>query len=400
MSVQTDLQDQLAEWRYRTRTSAVWAGGNVLRTLTGTSVSSLVCEAEAINSLDTYMLGSVGIGLSIGVKVYIANQEHSQQIRRLTSFYRNEIGTYLGLAPEEVGEDELKLAAKEIPSLQDALERNDKRRMVKMTAWIGGTVLAGALLLTVGTTLVPALVGMIPMLTATSTLLPLMNSLAAAAIGTGAMYFGSEMLEKIGKVVAGTKDPTAHDMTREIAHQLAEDPPYPVSSKQVFEVFLAANQGLADELSRQLGRKFEKLDSLTQETVLRQYEPILKMQSLANDLNNKQIRPQELMFRVVGRESGIPRLPEPPRTQAERLEMQVQHGWQHGREKAGVLMEEGMQRAQKIRQRAGEKISNARASLREGGWRAILNRGNASAPQQGEWVTHTQSSPSAGEISR
>ena len=359
--ISDQAQQQIDHWQHSTRRSATWLTGQGLRILTGTSVAGIA--TQGMSSL-TYVLGSLGIGLSIGVRVFMVNDKHKEDIKFFTSYYRPEVASVLGIDPAQVGEEELRRAAEYVPNIQEALDRADKERNAKMMAWVGGGLLAGLALFTL---VVPLLTTGITIAGMSIAGLAIENTavlgLAAAGVNMAMFPLAKEAVEAGVNRFMHIGEPAAHHYIEAISRDLNKSPPDRVTQEHVFEVFLAANPAMRAQLEGALGTSYDRLDHATHEIILKQYGEVLHLAEITDDLNRKLIRPQELAFITSGMSSGVPRLDTPPVSGAEQTFEKIEQKIEKSREKARKALHDGKEKWEDIRHHAEAKVHAMRESL-------------------------------------
>lgn len=379
---------------HETQTRAIWAGEQLVtsgfKLVSGVTVQKLARAAlEGTANWHTYALSYTGLGLGLAVRSYILYRDHGNEEENILDFYRREVAASRKMVPEAVTVDDLHAVAEQVPALQDALDRNDRERNLKIAAWITAGVIAGTAMMTVfigGMALLPLMLGGGSAVAglASPWLIP-----AAITTSTAIFHVAKEVVETGLEFLFKTREATAHDKVEMLAGHNSLRP------DQVLDIFITANPNLRARIEDQNdGTPYEKLSPEAREAMVREYDPHLGLRRLANDINHHQVRVQELIFAASGKSSGIPRLENPPPELPQRLmgeiklgSQRVQKQWQAGREQLGEVRD----RVQQTTLRMGE-------AYREGGVKRAFTEmvgKNGGKPQGMSWEQYGEARAAA-----
>lgn len=103
--------------------------------------------------------------------------------------------------------------------------------------------------------------------------------------------------------VLGLSSKTTHDRIDDISKAL--DNGKLITKEQVLGVFVSANKDLAEDIRKEFGKDYDKLGWQKQQAAVAKFGGEYKVYELAYMINFRMIKPQELAFAAVGRESGV-----------------------------------------------------------------------------------------------
>ncbi len=378
------FNQQLRNVSHEARTHAIWAGEQSVtggfKLLTGTGVVKLANSAlEGTTSWSTYALGYVGLGLGLAVRAYILNRDHANEEENILDFYRREIAASRGVRLEAVGVEDMHKVAETVPALQDALDRNDRERNVRMGSWITAGLIAGSAILFVfvgGLALLPA-IGLTPLAH------PVALFLASIATSTAIFHTAKEVVETGFEHLFKTREPTAHDKIEALSHHASLRP------DQVLDVFITANPGLDERIERENnGTSFARLTPEAREAMVREYDTDLGLRRLTADINSRQVRVQEILFAAAGRASGVPRLDAPPPDATQKLAHEIMLNSQRAQKQWQEGVRQGRQQLSEVSARVQETTHRMGEAYREGGvkraFTAMVGKGGKDPEQSWE----------------
>lgn len=269
----------------------------------GASAAGLSVGQVALSST----AGLVSIGAGAGISAYINHLEHKHHESQLTERFREELGSFRGKDAASIGVEDLKDVAQENHAFKQELRRNDVTRNLKTTAAVIGTVVAFAAIF--------AAVTLFPPLLAGGAIAQAGFAIASAVAGAGIMHATRKAVVNAGKKLLNIEKPTTLDAIRE----LGKDDKI-ITHAQVLGVFEKGNPALSQDIESTFGAQFDKLDGTQRNAAVAKYGAALNLGELTQQLNEGDIRPQELAFIVAGQSSGYI----PPESLANRIKAGAQ----------------------------------------------------------------------------
>jgi len=253
--------------------------------------------------------GGAWVGISTAATALISQWEHTEEKKRITNEYREEIGTMLGKRPDKVTVSDMEKAAKENDTIKEALDRSTKHRNLSVGVTIAGAAIAIGIIaplaaMAVGAAL-PALAGL--------------GFHAAVGAVTALGFLGTEKgLEKFGEKKLHLEEPALKKVFKReerqselsvpsqitfLAHKQAHR--QAVSQEQVMTVFTTANAGLDRQIQASYGKKFTQLGDEQKRQAIETSGAQYNVAALTADINDHHVRAQELGFIVHGQSSGV-----------------------------------------------------------------------------------------------
>ena len=288
------------------------------------------------------VITTVSATLGAGLTVMLAQIGFRHEREQLLEQYRPEISALTGKSPHALDQDDLRRVAlgdperhvEGNPIIADAYQRASTKWWLK----VGVGVLAGLATLAVVTFAAPALLAAL----AVAPALPVIaTSLAGHALtvtaaqvaqitlGAGVGFLLGNAMGAVAEKAVGINRAPADEKIRRLG-RILRGSGNEITHEQVMEVCLAAHPKLDKQIAKTHGDRFEHLGYREKQAVIQEYGPRFNLERVTSDLNHRQIRANELAFALVGQESGIPRLAEPP------------PNWKHqAKEYAGVAAERG-----------------------------------------------------------
>lgn len=278
---------------------------------------------------------------------WVVWQRQCRKEDQMVNDYRDEIAARLGIDPTRVTAAHMHIVAYGDPSrglegnyiMAQSLERSGTRKLVGLLSTVASAFITlGAVLLfasEIQNVLKPVHDLLVNELHLGFVQKELRWFAPLIVSGTG-MGLVNRLTDYTVEAFFGLNRRTAQSLIREIRRDV--DMNKTISQEQVFGVFVAANPGLDRIIETRYGKPYYELDVESQSDALAQYgrsfqNPAVTKRTiaqLAQDINNRQIEADELVFAVVNQESGIPRLnqpqpvgPEKTRTQQMQQELQM-----------------------------------------------------------------------------
>lgn len=276
------------------------------------------------------------VGVTAGLQSLITYREQRFNEDKLVNFYRDEVATTLGIDPESVSIDQLKLVAKgsynrgveEHPTIEQALTRIREQHMMNfITTGFAGLATASVLMVgQIGNAVGEFLSGIYDVTPLDGTFFDPGNATAVAGTmfvsGTG-MGMLNKLFDRIGARITGLDKPTAHEQILTISKEIGKGKS--ISRQQVFGVVVSANRMLDNSIEERFGEHYARLSDSEKAQALQEYGHKYPLEQWTKDINNRQIKPQELAYAAVGQASGIARnpVPNPPMPQERKTDLQA-----------------------------------------------------------------------------
>ncbi len=240
-----------------------------------------------------YATGLLGLGSGIGLQAYLNHKDYEHEIEQLASIYEKEISAYTGKNRNEVGLDDLKLVAEQVPALQEHLDKQKTSRNVKTGIWIAAAAVGfiGAASLF---TLLPAVTGFV----AASAGVKVLAGLGGLAI----FSLSRPIVEKVANKSFNLNEPTAIDIIKSLEWTRTKN--QKISQAQVMEVYLASMPQLSENIQQNFGKSFAQLDVVQQQHIIMQYGPHVMLNEVTQAINDNRLNARELAFTVSGQRSG------------------------------------------------------------------------------------------------
>ena len=231
----------------------------------------------------------IGVALGTGVNIYLNQKEHDQRAIRMMNLYGDEVAAYIGKDRADVGLEDLYAVGEKLPTLGDALKRNDGVRNLKNIAW-----------------------GITALVTWAATAVTIL----AFGISSGWLLWGviggigilgfravDTALQKAGARMMKLHEPTAHDKIRALSKTIGRD--RAISQEEVLDVYLTARPELALQVKEHYGKPFGKLDDQKKYDVILGLGRQLEVEQMAMDINSGLVDVAELAFGAHGTRSGL-----------------------------------------------------------------------------------------------
>lgn len=224
--------------------------------------------------------GPIGSAVSAGFNLVGTSVKNSREIEQLLTLYRNTVAAQMGIAPEQVNEQDLRAAANQFPenkSLREELEQLDTRAVHNpVRALVTGTaaVLGGG---------AGALVG-----------LPAAG-VGGIATGLAGSVAASSAADKMMDGIIGKEEATPFTTLQQIEAKLQSG--QGVSAVDMFAFHVAADKDLAVQIEGHMGDRFQDLPEEKQtRAMLRDHPALTELCKFeAYLINNKALPPASLM---------------------------------------------------------------------------------------------------------
>ena len=290
----------------------------------GLMSAALITAAFIPASLSTVVLIASGTALLQG---WVTWRRQSQKEDQMVKDYREEIAARLGIKESEVTANELHIVAYGDPSrglegnyvLAQSLERSGQRKLVGLLSTVASAFITMGAVILFADTISSWLKPLHEYLRGTLQLgfvQPELKWFSLLLVSGTGMSLMNNVIDYGVEWTMGLNRRTAHSLTRDIKRDIEMNKT--ITQEQVFGVFVAANPGLDRTIENAYGKPYYELRSDQKTHALHQYGGIFQnpavvkrtIAQLTQDLNNRQIEADELVFAVVNQESGVPRLKE------------------------------------------------------------------------------------------
>jgi hypothetical protein len=245
----------------------------------------------------------------VATHMYFRLREQWKYQDEMALKYKDEIASQLGIDPEAVTREHVKLAAygneqqgiEDNPILAQALNhQHQKSWLVFGTALLAAVVTVGLLTFSggiitdaIGSGLV-SMFGLNAVPPALGFVSSVVGNLGGFVIAAGSSLFVQNGLELLIGNAKGINAPSAHDRILAIEARHARGKS--VTPEQVFQVKLAASPELEERVVAMTGKHFHALKADIQERVLARIDTKKEMHTVAEEINKGNIDATELAF--------------------------------------------------------------------------------------------------------
>lgn len=283
------------------------------------------------------------IGVAVGVA--LSKHDHDEEMRRITQEYGKEIAARYNLRPSEVRVKHMEALARENPTIAEAVKRSVVRRNMSIAVVTVMVITSVAL----ATFLAPIVT---PWLFGAGAAGGMAEILMHGVLGFCGFMAGEKALDKYGEQKLGLKEPPVAQARA--VPQLQSALSFPsqirllekmqrhhevISQEQVLTAFIKADPKLSERIQLTYRAPLEQLDSATRARAILEVGPDRNLEQLTADLNNRQIRAQELAFLAYGQRSGVPRLEQPKSSALRQAELIAREAHMRSRAKMGQWAE-------------------------------------------------------------
>jgi hypothetical protein len=195
-------------------------------------------------------------------------------------------------------------AAKENPAIKEALRRSTTRRNLSMAVTVVAALAAVAILAPLAMAAVPA--GIV----AHSLVVGGLTALGFLGVEKGLEFAGEKAFhieeasfKKVDKNPGKQAELSVPDQITYLGKKQAKG--QTVTQEQVMTVFTSANKGLGAQIEARYGKSFDKLEEPAKRDALRQFGSKYNVAEITADINNHNMRAQELAFNAYGQASGV-----------------------------------------------------------------------------------------------
>jgi hypothetical protein len=290
--------------------------------LTGKGITSgAALVAGVIAGTTTLWLVPLVIAIGgVGANMFFRLRDQWKYQDEMADKYRGEVADRLGIAPEAVTREHVKLAAygneeqgiDGNPILAQALERQrQKSWLVLGTALLAAVVTftlltwsGGGIAAAIGSGMVD-LLGLSALPPALGFVAGIVGMMGGAVIAGLSSIFIQDGLEFGIGHFKGINAPSAHD--RILALEARQDRGKSVTPEQIFQIKIATSPQLDERVMAMTGGKhFHALKADMQERVLARIDAKGEMLMLAEEINKKAIDAKELAFILTGQQTVQP----------------------------------------------------------------------------------------------
>jgi hypothetical protein len=348
------------EQRYQATRWSLWTAGQAVRgTISGVS-AGLLTVATGGGGIIFWPVAAIGFTLGSVLSKRLHDMDHDREEERMVAMYRREIAAQTGFNPEQITKEDLRNAAAKNPTLQQAIDVNDKMVSSNMKSWVASAVIS--------TVIVGLMFVGIPGLFAAplATMLPA-SPLAAAGVRAlfGALCFNlaKPVTDYVSDRINGLNRHTSHEYIKELNH--IREQGRKLQPEQVLGVFVKAHPAIDQEVQREYGVNFDKLvrDQKFPEMqkILDKYDDKFNISALTEDINNGRILVSELAYAAHGQKSGVEAVEPDTRSHVEKAReavskatevvkekaheaaAHVSHAWQQAKQSLGIHNEVSQQ---------------------------------------------------------
>lgn len=256
-------------------------------------LAATVAGASSLFGVSVLIPAMVIVGGGLALRTYHRFTEISHYKQQMVDLYREDIAAQLGIAPEMVGVENLKEAAKGNDVIAQALARQRTKNFIEL-----------------GTSLLSAAVtfGLLSSFGDTSQFKEfiLKDLKLGTFLGDAASFIGLSTVGSISGLIfhdalglaigakTGTIKAAAHDLILEMENNLRHG--RPISREQVYGVLVAGNPQLQEAISLRFHKSYSWMNAAEQSRVLHILGIAESLDNLAQQINRGEIRPGRLAY--------------------------------------------------------------------------------------------------------
>jgi hypothetical protein len=292
----------------------VSAARSVARYLAGRGVISTGVLAGTL----AFGGGAAAVLIAAGSVLFAIYQRRGEQANyehEMLEMYREDIADQLGIAPEQVNLQHMKKLGQSNPVIADALARQNQRSWLSFgTAVASGLVTFGLLSVGLDSSIQTAFNSWLGAGTTAANILGFASTSIVAGISSLVFHDGLEWA--IGHKT-GLSGASVHDYVAKLERQVARGKA--VTPSQVFDVFVAANTQVQENVSSAFGERYFSMNAGEKMMVMQELGVLDAMQQLAQDVNAKKLAPAQLAFMLETHTALPPRSPQPAPVRAQAI---------------------------------------------------------------------------------
>lgn len=256
-------------------------------------LAATVAGASSLFGVSILVPAMLIVGGGLALRTYRRFTEISHYKQQMVDLYREDIAAQLGIAPEMVGVENLKEAAKGNDVIAQALARQRTKNFIELgTSLLAATVTFG-LLFSFGDTgqfhdFIRNDLGLSNFLGSA------VNFIGLSTVGgISGLIFHDALGLAIG-AKTGTIKAAAHDLILEMENNLRHG--RPISREQVYGVLVAANPQLQEAITTRFQKSYSWMNAAEQSRVLHILGIADTLDNLAQQVNRGEIRPGRLAY--------------------------------------------------------------------------------------------------------
>lgn len=249
-----------------------------------------VAGASSLFGVGILIPAMVIVGGGLALRAYGRFSALSHYKQQMVDLYRDDIADHLGIDPAQVSISDLKEAAKENDVIAQALKRQQTKTFIE----IGTSLLAGAvtfgLLYSFGDT------GQF--FEFTKKFGPFLgNAVNFIGLSTVGSFSGLIFHDALGLAIGartGSIKAAAHDLILDMDHSVRHG--RPISREQVYGVLVAGNPALQEAILTRFHKSYGWMNAAEKSNVLHTLGIATELDTLAQQINNGEIRPGRLAY--------------------------------------------------------------------------------------------------------
>ena len=310
------------------------AAGIGVRQLLG-GLAGIVATTIGAAGIATFAPAVMSLGAGAFIAHWLGRSEHTHREEAMTDLYRREVAKLSGKEPENVTVKDFEHIARKNPTLQEAIDRSEKRINADTAGWFFTALLAATATVGVGILLTTTFGAAAPGLLLGKIVFGGMASMATIATTRGKI---KEIVDKSYEV----DQPTAYDRIQSLEMKQATGKILSrrIQREDIFDVYVSANPELAREIEGRYGSSYASLPDNKRHEVMLSYDKRLGLSAVLEAIHANEFNAQELAFRVHGQESGVS--PDPTLTQ------HITNGVSHAKERIGHLRQKSQEAYQSL----------------------------------------------------
>lgn len=233
------------------------------------------------------------VGGGLALRAYGRYNALTHYKQQMVDLYRDDIADHLGIDPAHVTISDLKEAAKENDVIAQALKRQQKKTFIDIgTSLLAGAVTLGLIFSFGDASAIQRFVSQD--LNLGPFLANAINLIGLSTVGSfSKLIFHDALGLAIGAKV-GTLKAAAHDLIVAMDHDVAHG--RPISREQVYGVLVAGNPSLQEAIHTRFHKSYGWMNAAEKSHVLHTLGIATELDTLAQQINNGEIRPGRLAY--------------------------------------------------------------------------------------------------------
>lgn len=253
--------------------------------------------------ISSHLGGFLSIAAGTGISAYINHLVHGHQEKNMLKRYRPQMAAFLGKPEESLTVKDMYEVARQNPSLNEELNRNNGMRNLRTAGALIGTTAAFTAVFLAATFFPPlAALGVAAASSGLFSGSGLAFVATCTAVSFGTLHVMGKGLTKLGHKLMGYDSPSVEDHVHGLDGLYKKG--HEIAPEQVMGVFVAASPEMQAQIKEAFGNRYEKLHPEQQRAAEKMFGDNLPLEQIAADINAGMLNPRELLFTVHGQKSG------------------------------------------------------------------------------------------------